>query len=282
MKYRLLVLGLALVIAALVAIALLPDHELQGALLERAVQATKLLAAVGALLAALSFEPGDYLRRAWGLQALNMILLMRDLPMSYLPKTPLAEFVNMAIVAIANVLGLGSCWLMARAWQVSGLKPPGPPWRRRLIVGVALALAIGISGAPLARAVLSWNNGLWTRHVIQLVSGVSDTVSICLIAPVLLTVLAMRGGLLAWPFGFYLAAMVCWLVYDLGDVMTQIHALHGHKHDLQMVRDSMRVIACVLTFSAGLAQRFVVTGVREAAGTSGEPEDPSRLKTPTA
>ena len=267
MKYRLLALGQAAILLALIVVAMFKGAWIPEGTLNRLVQAGKLLAAVGCLSAALSFERSDYLRRAWGLQALNMFLLLRDLPLAFLPKGTLVEVLNQSIVVVANLAALGANWMMARAWRVARLEPPGSAWRRRAIIGAALALALGVAGIPLAHSMLAWLKGAPPppRPVIYLVSGLSDTLCICLIAPVALTVLAMRGGLLVWPWGFYMGAMICWLFYDASDIARQLPAFRGLGYELELASESLRVLACGFTFWAALAQRFVVTGVQDAS-----------------
>jgi len=263
MKYRLLLLGQGAVLLALIVVGLFDHDWIPGGTLNRAVQAGKLLGAIGCLIAALSFERGDYLRRAWGLQSLNMFLLFRDVPLAFLPQGHVVEVLNQGIVVVANLAALGANWLMARAWRVAGLERQGSPWRRWAIIGVTFALALCVTGLPLVHTLLAEPPP--PRPVIYIVSGVSDMLCICLIAPVALTVLAMRGGLLVWPWGFYMAAMICWLFYDAGDVLRQLQVSPRVGKQIEDAADSVRVLACVFTFSAALAQRFVVTGVLDLA-----------------
>jgi hypothetical protein len=263
MKHRLLVMvPLALTLALFVTASLLPDASSRGALLRGAVHAAKLLGFLGALAAALAFERGDYLRRAWGLQALYMLLLARELPLGGVPLgTSIlgvrVEVLNEGVVIAANVSGVCATWLMARAWSVAGLGPPGSRARRVAIVAAVLFVVLPITGVPLARDVLAWIRGTPTP-LIPVISGAADTTSMCLIAPVLLTVLGMRGGLLVWPWGLFTASLACWLLYDAGEILYLMESLSAHAPDIQVAKDCARVLACGFACTAGLAQRMTV------------------------
>lgn len=265
---RLVAASLALTVAVLVAASLAPSPELREAVLLRAVQVSKVLAAGGAIAAALAFERGDYLRRAWALQALAMILLLRDVPLGALPEGARvfgAEVlvVSRVFITAANVAGVYATWLLARAWQVAGIELPGSPLRKALLVGAVLLLAIAITGVPLARNVAGWSAGADVPLGI-LVSLAGDTLSICLIAPLLLTVLAMRGGMLVWPWGILSASMVCWLLFDAGELAMQLGALSPAAGAISVATEGSRVLACCLLGAAGLAQRRALDEVREA------------------
>lgn len=265
---RLVVASVALTLALLVAASLAPSAELREEVLLRAVQGSKLLAAVGAIAAALAFERGDYLRRAWALQALTMILLLRDVPLGMLPKGALVfgispGVVHQVFITAANVSGVYATWLLARAWQVAGIELPGSPLRKGLLVGAVILLAAAITGVPLAHNVVAWSSGAPVRLGI-LASIAGDTLSICLIAPLLLTVLAMRGGMLVWPWGILSASMVCWLLFDAGDLAMQLEALRPAVGAISVATDCSRVLACCLLGAAGLAQRRALDEVREA------------------
>src|SRR5262249_49949205 len=141
-KYRLLAMGQAAILLLLIVVVIFAGRGIPLGTFNRLVQADKLLSSIGCLSAALSFERGDYLRRAWGLQSLNMILLLRDLPLAFLPKDAPVELLNQSIVVVANLAALGANLLMARAWRVAGLEPQGSAWRRWAIIGATLALAL--------------------------------------------------------------------------------------------------------------------------------------------
>jgi hypothetical protein len=265
-RVALVPVALALVVIAVV--AFLPDLPAQVLALRRSVQAGKLLAAGGALAAALAFEKGDYLRRAWGLQAISMLLLLRDLPLERVPVGGSAlgvprEAWNGSAVVIANMVGVAGAWLMARAWRVAGIELPGSPAFRRGVYAAGLLAAVVIAGVPLVRNLVSWADGS-PPTLPFIASAVADALTLALIAPVLMTVLAMRGGLLVWPWGLYMASLLCWMVYDTGEAAVRLEALQHAAPALRVVKESFRLLGCVLLCAAGIAQRGAVLSIRQS------------------
>ncbi len=227
------------------------------------VAAAKVAAVVGSLAAAFTFERGDYLRRAWLFAAVSHALLARELWLFPLGMDATivgvsVETLNPIVVAVANVAGVIASWHMARAWNVAGLELSGSArtWVPHLF---ALAVALLITGAPLARDLSALAQGQ-PVPVIHLVSSLSDIASIVLIAPVLTTVVRMRGGLVAWPFGLYAASMSCWLAYDAADIFA--HHLSAHGTGLHVAAEIARVLACGFLAVSGFAQRRAVLAVR--------------------
>lgn len=260
---------LALLCLLLACLLLLPDPDTRHAVFSRMVQASKLLAALGCLAAALAFERGDYLRRAWGLQALALTFLARDVvlvPGVIVPGTVIlgmrSEVLDHVCVIASNVTGVLSAWMMARAWQVAGMKLPGSPLRRRAIAGFALLLACAVTGVPLLRSVHAWLEGAPVPILVLATSSIGDAAGIVLIAPVLWTVLAMHGGVLGWPWGLFAASMGCWLVYDGLDIVTHLTG-PARRGVLDAILDAVRVLACALMGLGGLAQRRAVQAIQQ-------------------
>jgi hypothetical protein len=267
LRVRILV-PLAVAVAAVAVVVTLPDPTMRHATLARMVQASKLLGALGCLAAALTFERGDYLRRAFGLQALSLLLLARDLVLGPVFQLDPAVFrpINHGIVLVANVAGAAAALLLARAWQASGLELPGTPARRRVLVMVGLVVALGITAGPLLRNTLAWARGEDVPIFVTWVSSLSDAAVIALMAPVAWTVIAMRGGLCAWPFGLFFASMMGWLLYDLGE--TVIYVVHepALRHRVILAKEALRFLACILVGLSGLAQRLAIRAVQEEPG----------------
>jgi hypothetical protein len=235
--------GLAFVVAASVA---------PSAVLFRAdVEIVKVLALLGCLAAALAFERGDYLRRAWFFTgACLFLLLVRDLTVLS-PSTP--RSVQSALVIAANACSIIGTWLMARAWHVAGLDLMESETKRRAFVlaGVVVALLIG-GGAIVVdvRAIVRGD----LAALVPLASDLGDFVSLCLIAPMAMTAVAMRGGVLRWPWGLFTVSQVCWLFYDASNVLrTQMPGNSSH-----IFNELFRTLACMYLCVAGLAQRRAV------------------------
>ncbi|HEU4534690.1 MAG TPA: hypothetical protein VFS00_11255, partial [Polyangiaceae bacterium] len=101
------------------------------------IEAAKLLAFAGCVVAARAFSPGDYLRRAWTLlAACYACLLARDGLFLALDEGDLVfglrhGHVQAFLSTVANAVGLVGSFMIARAWHVAGLEPFGRPAARR-------------------------------------------------------------------------------------------------------------------------------------------------------
>ncbi|NUP06152.1 MAG: hypothetical protein HOW73_08850 [Polyangiaceae bacterium] len=266
MKYRVLAALPVVITAALyLVVHLVGDRAMGAEVLTRSVQSAKIAAGVGCIVAAFTFARGDYLRRAWLFAGVSSVLLARDIwlfPLgmetTFLGVT--VEAINHVIVGIANVFGVAATVLMARAWQVGGIELPGSSMRKWMVVVAAIVVAFAIAGVPLVHDLANVAAGKKVP-LINMISSGADIVSIALIAPVLLTVLAIRGGVLVWPWSLYMASMVAWLAYDAADVLSRSASFASHAASLGIVAELMRVLACGYLCVSGVAQRTSVLSV---------------------
>lgn len=260
MRLRLLAVFPLLYAAAFVAIALWLEGETLANFASDQRILVRLLAAVGCFAAASGFDAGDHLRRAWlFLAASTSLLLVRELLLLIAPFQTVGglsgPFVMNSLVILANVFFLAGIWRLARSWRIAAITLPGGrsgAVAMGLITAV-LALAVAGPGALAgARAILG---GDWSS-LIYLVSAVVDILSLCLIAPLLLTAVSLRGGLFAWPWVLITASQVSWLLTDAA-------ALAATPTGFPLF-ELCRGLACNYLFAAGLAQLFVVRQVRRA------------------
>jgi hypothetical protein len=210
----------------------------------------------GCFAAALIFESGDYLRRAWLLQMVCYALIfVGDLTLttgmfSQRPWTPLA---NGILTLAANASAMGGTFLLARTARVAGIEMPGSDTTRRLLAAIALAVALIAAGPAAvisARQVLGGDE----TGLMSFASCLGDIFCFAMIAPLLLTTVAMRGGLLAWPWGFMTASGLAWLAYDGVQTLSPI-LLGISAETARPILEVARCIAGTCAFSAGLAQR---------------------------
>jgi hypothetical protein len=248
--------------------ALLYGGPTYAAFLRAEVETAKALTLIGSWAAALAFERGAYQRKAWFLIGACMALLLtRD----FVTLTPLfrgldARALALAagvLVAAANVSQVIGTWMLARTWKVAQLALPGSrgaQWLTVAAVGLLAAAFAGPgvlrSGGPLLRGDLSVAAGVF--------SSLGDMISLWLIAPLLLTALALRGGLFGWPFSLLTASYVAWLGYDALGVLGPDLGLGAHA--TRTGAELMRALGCLLGFSAGMAQRHVVRSMRGLGG----------------
>jgi hypothetical protein len=212
-------------------------------------------AVMGAGFGAFAFGRGDRLRWAWLLLASYAIIGVGKValwgsprhvgpPLGFLPQTQtaLANGVSTILLNVASVTGLA---LFARVWHGTGLTPP---WRGRATLA-AFALAITVAAVPVWRDIHMIMTGQ-TIRVGGLVSSFGDIASITLIGPVLVTAIAMRGGLLVWPWTVLTTSCVAWLCFD---------AVQLVPVSQQPVCDLATVMFATLTTgAAGVAHRWAV------------------------
>jgi hypothetical protein len=209
----------------------------------------------GAVYAAFGFGPGDRLRWAWGLMASYTIIGVGKVILWGSPRhvgpamgawpqslTPLASG---SATIMLNLLSCSGLALFARVWNGTGLTPP---WRGRATL-VAFAVALAIGGLPVVRDIQMISAGQGLR-IAGLASSLGDIISIALIGPVLVTAIAMRGGLLVWPWSLLTASSFAWLLFD---------AVLLLPPGLQPVGDLFTTMAGTITAgAAGVAHRWAV------------------------
>jgi hypothetical protein len=264
MKLRLLLVWPFLLAAALLVLVRLTANTPEyGWAMRVEIELLKALALIGCWAAAAAFERGDYLRRAWFLSGLcYFLLLVRDVAIgAWTPWAPgpylfgvRTEIVESVLVFVANFVAVWGTVMLARAWQVAGLGEADSALRRRALFIVAFVIALVVVGSNVHTDVMALMGGNLNALVI-LASDVGDVVSLALIAPVLLTALALRGGLLLWPWALITVSMVGWLFYDASTSVG--HVLRGNE-SLRVTGEIFRSFACSFGFIAGLAQRFVL------------------------
>ena len=231
------------------------------------ILAVKALATIGCLYAALAFRRGDYLRRAWLLLGGSYFLLLAiDLffaPPAHSGATGLSPSVMRvrgAIVLLSNLSAVVGTFMLARAWKATGLERPGSALARRALgVGVTVVV-LAVVGQSIYVDLRDLAGGN-LQGFAGLASDVGDLVTLLLIVPVLLTALALRGGVLAWAWLLVSATQLSWLFYDA--VGTVGFAFHLEHAQMRPVEELFRTLACTFAFVSGLAQRWAITRPRK-------------------
>lgn len=263
MKLRVLPLVPFAVVAALLAALAVADPAWHRWVVRIEIEGVKLLALGGCVAAALAFDRGDYLRRAWYLSgSCYAFLLLRDVLLgSWTPWAPgptlagvSTDVLESVLVLLANAGAVAGTFMLARAWQVAGLELTVGATRRRLLFVAALVLATGVIGGNLVADARAFAGGQ-QKALVSLVSDAGDILSLALVVPVLLTALALRGGLLLWPWGLLTASMIGWLLYD---ATSSFGHVVGAGAGIHVTGEVFRSFACTFAFAAGLAQRTVV------------------------
>jgi hypothetical protein len=229
-----------------------------GAVMRTENEAGKVLSMLGCFAAALAFERGDYLRRAWVLTgACLLLLLVRDA--TIIPTVEASvngrslEPTRWMLIVAANASSVAGSALLARAWSVAGLSTAG---RRAWLVVAGVVVSLAATGWPLVLDLQRLRAGHF-EAIPFLASDLGDTISLALVAPVLETALALRGGALLWPWALLTAGGLCWILYDAAWGISGLLHLDGSVR-VRLVVEAFRGLACAFIACAGIAQRRVV------------------------
>lgn len=225
----------------------------------------RVLAIVGCFAAASAFERGDHLHRAWlWLAWATILVLVRDLlrfPVEIVSVEGAGQWLITALGVLSNFALLAGTWLLARAWKLAAIALPGGRGGTVAVVVVTAVIALVVVGPAALRHAESLGAGNW-GDLVLFVSAVVDILAVCLIAPLLLTAMALRGGIVGWPWALVTASLVCWLLYDGTADIQRVMSV-----DFPLT-DVFRGLAENYLFAAGLAQRFVVRHVRKEAASA--------------
>jgi hypothetical protein len=203
------------------------------------------LAVAGPVLAMLCFDRGDHLRRAWLGFAVSYVGLFE----SSFFRIVLVEhtrWVRYAGYIVSNVAAPIGAFLFATAASVAGLELPGSKLTRRASYFASFGVAVAMAGPSFYQGIKHWD---FPDGLIPVISAAGDLITFAMLVPILMTALALRGGLVAWVWIFLTAAELSWLLYDLLVAVIQTDARWT-----DFVDGGFRSAALVLTFTAGLAQ----------------------------
>jgi hypothetical protein len=240
------------------------SHELSGnevlAPLQRLL--VRILAVVGCFAAASAFERGDHLRRAWLLLGTGATLIGTCNVLLMLPPFEARDALVSALAILSNFIFLAGIWTLARSWRMAAIELPGGRLGSALVsvtIGVMALAGAGPHVLGAAKEVAAGNSA----SLVPMVSAVVDVVSFCLIAPLLLTAVALRGGLFSWPWALITVSQFGWLLCDVVALGIAGSAVTSTGFPLL---DLFRGLASNYLFAAGMAQLLVVRQVRRAAG----------------
>ena len=224
----------------------------------------RLLAALGCFLAVSCFERGDHLRRAWLWLGVGTVVIMtRDLLRlfpGFSPQgiEPQAQVILTALGILSNLALLGGIWLLARAWKMAAITLPGGRSGFGAVAVITAVLALAVVGPGALQHAREVAQGDWSALVL-VVSAVVDIVTLCLITPLLLTAISLRGSLFAWPWVLITASQLSWLLYDAAAWLAP-SALIANVPVTEVFRHLAEVSLCF----AGLSQYLVIQQVRRA------------------
>ena len=226
----------------------------------------RLLAIAGCFLAVSVFAQGDHLRTAWlWLGSGAVAILIRDLlrllpPFQPANAGPGAVVILSGLGILSNLALLAGVWMLARSWKMAAISLPGGRYGALAVALVTAVLALAVAGPGALKSARAVVGGDW-GSLILCVSAVVDVLSLCLITPLLLTAVSLRGGLFSWPWGLITASQLSWLLYDAAAALAPSLTPGGFP-----LAEVFRGLAQNYLFVAGLAQLYAIRQVRRSAG----------------
>jgi hypothetical protein len=155
------------------------------------------------------------------------------------------------MLILQNVAIAVALLLFVRAWRATGLAAPGSRSTQWLSIAAGIAVAVLVGGYPLIRGIATAKADL-----VLLVSTLGDMVGLALIVPLMMSALAMRGGLLMHTWVYLAASEVAWLCYDIW---------YAFRPGLPLtlptgrgIEEAIRIVAVLFAFAATLAQRRAI------------------------
>lgn len=216
-----------------------------------AVTRTTLVAmvAVAAGLAAHRFGWwSEYVGRAWTLFFIEYaVLTVSEILRRGFPDAVLA---NQICVVVANVAGIGAYVLMARSLAAAGLDFGTSRAGKVLVTAIAVVLAVALCYAPIVSGLQSLQSG--EPRPGDLVSPLADVITFALVAPLLLTSFALRGGQLFWIFALLTTGTIGWMVNQ--GAGTLVGLAGGGDAAIRSGRMTGFAMACVFIAAAALTQ----------------------------
>lgn len=150
----------------------------------------------------------EYIGRAWTLFFVEYALLTAS---EVLRRWGGPDIVTLreTLVVIANVAGIGAYWLMARSLKAAGLDYYGSQLKKWSVIALAVIVAFLLCYEPIVSASQDLDTAEgWATFF----SPLADAITFLLVAPLVLTTMALRGGQLSWIFGFLATGTIGWMV----------------------------------------------------------------------
>lgn len=205
---------------------------------------------VSGFVTAAKFSHGDRLLKSWLFLGLGYSLS------AVRHATRLAGYFDSSIVlpdAVSNVLVIAqnvaialALLLFVLAWRATGLTAPISRGAQMASTIAGIAVAVIVGGYPLVKALTSAE-----PNPVLLISTAGDIVGLSLIVPLMLSALAMRGGLLMHTWVYLAASEMAWLLYDVWWALEPRVAPNVST----AILEAMRLVAVLFAFIATVAQR---------------------------
>lgn len=167
------------------------------------------LVAIAAAAAASRFNWwSEYAGRSWTLFCVAyLILTLSEIARRFFPEVAAAREV---LLSVGNLAIIGAYWFASRSLKAAGLDFHSSTVRKGVVVVLSMALALALCWGSFWSEVVSARAG--ELHIGSLISVLADMITFVLVAPLLLTAFALRGGRLFWIFALLTVGTFGWMV----------------------------------------------------------------------
>lgn len=146
---------------------------------------------------------------------------------------------------------------MARSLRAAGLRYHGSSVTRIVFMLIVVVVAVGLVYDSILTELEAFRAG--KPALSHLVSAVADLITFVLVAPLLLTTFAFRGGELYWTFGFLTIGTFGWV---LNQAARRILELVGRVDLVASGRMVGFALACLFTAAAAFTHFLAVYRTR--------------------
>lgn len=254
MTFR-LIAALAAVCVAVFAVA---DSLFFGALdsgartLYNASARTLLLALVAAAAALAASRFGwtrEYVGRAWTLFAVAYgVLTAGEVLRRFFTNASLASEI---CIVVANLAIIAAYVVTARSFKAAGLDFGGSRMKTMIATGISLVIALLLCHQSIIGGFAALRAGSFTPS--DLVSPLADVVTFALVAPLLLTAFALRGGQQFWMFALLTIGTVGWMINQGTGTLFEL-AGGASAEALRAGRMTGFAMACIFIAAAAFTQ----------------------------
>jgi hypothetical protein len=226
------------------------DANTMAAFLRAVLVAALVATGVSGFATAMKFDAGDRLLKCWMLIGIGYAMAAvrhgSRLLAYFVFDAALPPLLGNVLMVAQNIAIALALLLFVLAWRATGLTAPISRGAQTASIVLGIAVAVVVGGYPLFSAL-----NAASPNLSLFISTAGDIVGFCVIVPLALSALAMRGGLLMHTWIYLAASEVAWLLYDLWWAMQPPLA----PNVASAILEALRVMAVLFAFIATVAQR---------------------------
>lgn len=190
----------------------------------------------------------EYVGRAWTLFFVAYtVLTAGEVFRRFVPNAIASE----VCIVVANVALVAAYFLTARSFKAAGLDFSGSRTKTVVVTLVATAIALAICYDAISGGFVALREGSLTPS--DLISPLADVATFALVAPLLLSAFALRGGQQFWMFALLTTGTIGWMLNQGIGTILQFVGM-GTDAAIRSGRMTGFAMACVFIAAAAFTQ----------------------------